>query len=276
MKRKPQPVTITKEKPTTSVQRAARKLSRKILKSILKPNDTPGIEPCRDSLAGRQSLLKTGERGDFAGLAVLEFSLRALPLTAVTILTVVIEGAKPFPVDFQRWVKPSPILSAPLQEACVSGWIYRSSPGSIQRKDADCFGSNPAWIEKSIVTERQQAIAMMTIMFAPIFALVLFWVLPFRMALPIYTPIFIFGFIVNFKMMQSMSLPVKTGLEEMIGQEAVAIDDIDPEGKVRINSELWAATAKGGRYEQGEKVKIIGAQGLVLVVEDPQNKGSHA
>ena len=117
---------------------------------------------------------------------------------------------------------------------------------------------------------------MMIIMFAPIFALVLFWVLPFRMAFPIYIPIFIFGSIVHFKMMQSMSLPVKTGLEEMIGQEALVINDIDPEGKVRINTELWAAIAKAGRYEQGKKVRIIGAQGLVLVVEDLQDNGSYA
>jgi membrane protein implicated in regulation of membrane protease activity len=196
-------------------------------------------------------------------------------ITALTILTVVLAGTKLFPVDFQSWAKPSPILSAPPQEACVSGWIYRLSPGIVQQKNPDSFGSNPARIEKGILTERQQAITMMTIMFAPIFALVLFWVLPFRMALPIYIPIFIFGFIVHFKMMQSMRLPVKTGLEEMIGQEALVVDDIDPEGKVRINSEIWAATAKTGRYEQGGKVRIVGAQGLVLVVEDPQTKGSH-
>ena len=79
---------------------------------------------------------------------------------------------------------------------------------------------------------------MIIIMFAPIFALVFFWVLPFRMAFPIYIPFFIFGSIVHFKMMQSIGLPVKTGLEEMIGQEALVIDDIDPEGKVRINTEI--------------------------------------
>ena len=117
---------------------------------------------------------------------------------------------------------------------------------------------------------------MMIIMFAPIFALALFWILPLQMALPLYIPFFIFGSIVHFKMMQSMSLPVKTGLEEMIGQEALVINDIDPEGKVRINTELWAAIAKAGRYEQGKKVRIIGAQGLVLVVEDLQDNGSYA
>ena len=46
---------------------------------------------------------------------------------------------------------------------------------------------------------------MMIIMFSPVSALVLFLFLPFRTAVPIYIPIFIFGVIVNFKMMKSMS-----------------------------------------------------------------------
>ena len=113
---------------------------------------------------------------------------------------------------------------------------------------------------------------MMIIMFSPVFALALFLFLPFRTALPIYIPIFIFGVIVNFKMMKSMKLPVRTGLEEMMGQEAVVIDDIDPEGKVRIKDEIWAATAKGERLEQGRKVRIVESQGLMLVVADTKEK----
>ena len=112
--------------------------------------------------------------------------------------------------------------------------------------------------------------AMMIIMFAPVFALALFLVLPFWTVLPVYIPILIFGIVVNFKMMKSMKLPVKTGLEEMIGQEAVVIDDIDPEGKVRFKNEIWTAMGDGRRIEKGSKVKIIGAQGMVLIVEEPE------
>ena len=115
---------------------------------------------------------------------------------------------------------------------------------------------------------------MMIIMFSPVFALALFLFLPFYAALPIYIPIFIFGIIVNYKMMRSMKLPVRTGLEEMMGQEAVAIDDIDPEGKVRFKDEIWAATAKDERLEQGDKVRIVGSQGLVLVVANTGEKSN--
>jgi len=52
----------------------------------------------------------------------------------------------------------------------------------------------------------------------------------------------------------------------------VVIDDIDPEGKVRIKDEIWDATAKGEKVEQGERVRIVGSRGLVLVVEDVEEK----
>jgi membrane-bound ClpP family serine protease len=117
---------------------------------------------------------------------------------------------------------------------------------------------------------------MMIIMFSPVFALALFLFLPFWTAVPIYIPIFIFGVIVNFKMMKSIKLPVSTGLEEMIGQEAVVIADIDPEGKVRIKDEIWASTAKGERFEKGEIVKIVGYRGLLLVVENAKERSKPA
>jgi membrane-bound ClpP family serine protease len=113
---------------------------------------------------------------------------------------------------------------------------------------------------------------MMIVMFSPVFALALFLFLPFWTAFPVYIPIFIFGVIVNYKMMKSMKLPVRTGLEDMMGQEVMVIDDIDPEGKVRFKDEICAATARGARLEQGKKVKIVGSLGLVLVVENTEVK----
>ena len=113
---------------------------------------------------------------------------------------------------------------------------------------------------------------MMIIMFSPIFALALFLFLPFWTAFPIYIPIFIFGFIVNYKMMKSMKLPIRAGLEEMMGQEAVVIDNIDPEGKVRIWNEIWTAKARKEILRQGETVRIVGCQGLVLIVANTEEK----
>jgi membrane-bound ClpP family serine protease len=60
---------------------------------------------------------------------------------------------------------------------------------------------------------------------------------------------------------------VRTGFEEMNGKEALVLEDIDPEGKVRIDDELWTARAQEGTFLKGEKVRICGHEGLTLVVE---------
>jgi membrane-bound ClpP family serine protease len=110
---------------------------------------------------------------------------------------------------------------------------------------------------------------MMIVMFSPLWALVLFIFQPFWTALSLYIPIFLFGALINIKMMTSMKLPVRTGREEMVGKEALVVDDINPEGKVQINGEFWAATT-GGRPAifKGETAKIVGVEGLVLIMED--------
>ncbi len=102
---------------------------------------------------------------------------------------------------------------------------------------------------------------MMTVMFSPILALGLFMVLPFGNALLVYIPIFLFGAFVNIKMMTSMKLPVKTGMEEMIGEEALVVKEINPEGKVRINGEIWDARTKDKGYSQGKEGKNCRGRG---------------
>jgi membrane-bound ClpP family serine protease len=112
---------------------------------------------------------------------------------------------------------------------------------------------------------------MMLAMFSPLWALGLFLLLPFWIAVSLYIPFFLFGALINIKMMTSMKLPVKTGLEEMIGEEAWVIEDINPEGKVRVNGEIWAASASGRTFRKGEKGVILGARGLVLILGDPED-----
>jgi len=63
-------------------------------------------------------------------------------------------------------------------------------------------------------------------------------------------------------------------LEGMLGKKGLMIEDIDPEGKIQYASEVWGARTKGDRFSKGERVKINGIQGLMLLVEEiPMNKG---
>jgi membrane-bound serine protease (ClpP class) len=64
-------------------------------------------------------------------------------------------------------------------------------------------------------------------------------------------------------------LRVDTGQDRLMGQLAVAITPLAPDGRVRILGEDWSAvlTSPSDRVEAGEKVRIVGVAGLTLRVE---------
>jgi membrane-bound ClpP family serine protease len=115
---------------------------------------------------------------------------------------------------------------------------------------------------------------MVVIMALPILGLGLFYILPFRMALPIYLFLLFVSGLMYYGMLRVMGRKRKvlTGFEEMIGKEGLVLEDISPEGKVRIDNELWTARARTGRFLKGEKVRVSGHEGLRLIVESPTDK----
>jgi len=104
----------------------------------------------------------------------------------------------------------------------------------------------------------------------------LFFFLPFRVALSIYLTVAAASGFVYFKILKAMSSKAQTGFEQMVGEEAVVIEDLDPEGKVEIMDEIWKARSNGKKFPKGRKVKVSGVQGLVLIVEDPEEKRNSA
>ncbi len=59
-----------------------------------------------------------------------------------------------------------------------------------------------------------------------------------------------------------------TGIEGMLGLVGVAREELDPEGGIFVRGELWMARAKSGAIQKDKKVKIVGADNLVLIVEE--------
>jgi membrane-bound ClpP family serine protease len=111
---------------------------------------------------------------------------------------------------------------------------------------------------------------MMIVMMAlPLLGLGLFYFLPFQLALSIYLFLLFLSGLMYYGMFTVMGRKrkVRTGFEEMIGEEALVVDDINPEGKVKIGDELWTARSRGGRFLKGDKVRICGHEGLTLAVE---------
>lgn len=104
------------------------------------------------------------------------------------------------------------------------------------------------------------------ILFLPIISLLLFLFLPFGIALPLYILVLAASALIYYKIIEAMRLPVQTGSEEMIGKEGRAITEINPEGIIRFQNELWMALSKE-KIPQGERVRIVAIKGMKVVVE---------
>jgi membrane protein implicated in regulation of membrane protease activity len=60
---------------------------------------------------------------------------------------------------------------------------------------------------------------------------------------------------------------VRGGAEGMIGERAGVIEACAPAGRVKLRGEIWAATAEAGAaFAVGERVRIVGVDGLTLRV----------
>jgi membrane-bound serine protease (ClpP class) len=57
-----------------------------------------------------------------------------------------------------------------------------------------------------------------------------------------------------------------TGIEGFIGEEGVVLEDMDPEGMVRVHGELWKAASAEGKLLAGEKIKVVSMQNFKLIV----------
>ena len=63
------------------------------------------------------------------------------------------------------------------------------------------------------------------------------------------------------------------GLTAMLGSEGKIVSSLVPEGLVRIKGELWKAKSASGSMDTGEKVIVVGQDGLELTVRkrNPQD-----
>jgi membrane-bound serine protease (ClpP class) len=72
----------------------------------------------------------------------------------------------------------------------------------------------------------------------------------------------------------AMGRRVSFGVESLEGGSAIALSDLAPEGLVRMAGEEWSARAEQGTVKSGERVQIVGREGLWLIVRRPGNKGA--
>ena len=75
-----------------------------------------------------------------------------------------------------------------------------------------------------------------------------------------------------YKAAQAKLSRIKTGKEALIGSVGVAVTDLNPKGEIRVIGEFWQAAAKEGEINNGEKVEVVGMDGMFLVVKTVKEK----
>jgi membrane-bound serine protease (ClpP class) len=63
---------------------------------------------------------------------------------------------------------------------------------------------------------------------------------------------------------------IQVGAETLLGAEAVVTEACNPKGQVRLWGELWQARCDAGA-DAGRRVRVVGRDGLVLLVEPLEN-----
>jgi membrane-bound serine protease (ClpP class) len=78
----------------------------------------------------------------------------------------------------------------------------------------------------------------------------------------------IFFIIVTRGVVKSFREKVKTGPEALIGKRGKVIEELNPRGMVKVNSEIWSGiSADKNTIKKGKEVKILKVEGNLLIVE---------
>jgi membrane-bound serine protease (ClpP class) len=72
--------------------------------------------------------------------------------------------------------------------------------------------------------------------------------------------------------LKARKLEIQTGKEALIGPRGKATTDINPNGTMRVKGEFWEATTENGTIRNGETVKLVGMEGMFLIVEAAEDK----
>jgi membrane protein implicated in regulation of membrane protease activity len=111
------------------------------------------------------------------------------------------------------------------------------------------------------------------LLFLPLLAVGLFFILPWQAALPLYGLILIGSIIGYWKAFQAQRLPPVMGKRVMVGDQAVVVKAERDEAEVDYRGEIWKAASLQPLY-RGQQVIIEKVEGLTLRVAPlPQAPG---
>lgn len=105
---------------------------------------------------------------------------------------------------------------------------------------------------------------------APLWGIVVFFFLPWPVALPTYIVIVVGSLVLYRYVWRAMTQPPYAGPETLIGRECVALEAIRYRGLVRCDRAVWTAVVRSP-VRPGERVRVIAVHGPTLEVEPLRN-----
>lgn len=77
-----------------------------------------------------------------------------------------------------------------------------------------------------------------------------------------------FGLVIR-ALVRAQRAPVVTGPQALIGRVGIALTNLEPSGRVRVDGEVWSAVAQYGAVRVGEEVEVADVEGVTLYVRRP-------
>ena len=102
------------------------------------------------------------------------------------------------------------------------------------------------------------------LLFLPVVALPVFWLLPLSIALPVYALALVIALWIYALAIKTARRPAMTGAEGMIGKSGRVVRIEGRTATLLIHGELWSAEAGGEPLAIGETVRVVGIEGLWL------------
>ena len=80
----------------------------------------------------------------------------------------------------------------------------------------------------------------------------------------------VISIVILYSALKAQTYKIETGKEALIGSTGKAATDLTPNGTVRVNGEFWQATIKTEPITKGKTVKVVGLEGMFLIVQEAE------